>query len=209
MRTRAADLKNRLKARLYSSGPGQIYAPAYERIAEALSPEEAPFLDLGCGSGGLVAALADRFPDCRVVGIDRNPAAAGDATRRVNGRGLGEVLSMDGQDMKFDEESFQTVFALQNLMHWKEPDEVLREVLRVLKPGGELRIYQAGEGAIPSGWLNRPWGWPPDAVLQLRWKRYQPTESFLRGLSRRLTGVGFERVERSHEGFYRKWVAVK
>ena len=204
-----ADLKNRLKARLYSGGPAQIYAPAYEKIAQLLSSDEAPFLDLGCGSGGLVAAIADRLPDCQVVGIDRNPSAASDALHRVGGRGAAEVLSMDGQSMAFDDGTFQTVFALQNLMHWRKPDEVLREVLRVLKPGGELRIYQAGGGPVPSEWLNRPKGWPPDSILRLRWKRYQPTEEFLRALSGRLTRLGFAHVERSHEGFYRKWVASK
>lgn len=209
MRSRTAGVKNRLKAKLYAAGPGQVYGPAFRKLASGLSGQEAPFLDVGCGNGGLVAAISDRFPDCRVVGIDRNPAAAEDAAVRARGVGSAAILAMDAQRMSFPSESFRTVFALQNLMHWKSPDMVLGEILRVLEPGGELRIYQAGGGDVPADWLHRPLGWPTDRILRLRWKRYQPPEEFLRTLPRRMLAVGFSTVQRTHEGFYRKWVAKK
>ena len=203
-------IRNALKAKIYSGGPAHIYAPAYRKIAEQLSSSEGPFLDLGCGSGALVASIAEGLPECRVVGIDRNPAAASDAANRVRGLIGAEVLAMDGESMSFPEESFQTVFALQNLMHWKTPDAVLTQILRVLRPGGQLRIYQAGGGPIPHDWIQRTaLGWPSDTVLRIRWKRYQPPERFLRDLPSTLANVGFSKVERAREGFYRKWVATK
>ena len=203
-------IRNALKAKIYSGGPAHIYAPAYRKIAKPLSSSEGPFLDLGCGSGALVAEIAKGLPDSRVVGIDRNPAAAKDAASRVRGLIGAEILAMDGESMNFPPQSFQTVFALQNLMHWKNPDAVMAQVFRVLRPGGQFRIYQAGGGPIPVDWIQKTaLGWPSDTVLRIRWKRYQPSEKFLKNLPGVLSGVGFSKVERTREGFYRKWVAVK
>ena len=111
-------------------------------------------------------AIAQKLPDVRVVGIDRNPAAVQDALRRLGDSAQAELTVMDGEDLRFSGESFQTVFAIQNLMHWRDPGAVLAEIHRVLRPGGALRIYQAGGGPIPSDWLERSrLGWPSDRVL--------------------------------------------
>ena len=203
-------LRNGIKAKIYAGGPARIYGPAYRKLAEPLTPGDGPFLDLGCGSGSLVAAIAQKFPNVRVVGIDRNPAAVQDALQRLGDSSQAELAVMDGEDLRFSGESFQTVFAIQNLMHWRDPGAVLAEIHRVLRPGGTLRIYQAGGGPIPSDWLERSrLGWPSDRILRVRWKRYQPTETFLRSLPQLLASSGFSGVQQSHEGFYRRWVAEK
>ncbi len=88
-------------------------------------------LDLGCGRGGLVELI---WRDVRLgAGID--PDLASLAEHRAVGmpvvRGLGERLP-------FVDGSFDLVVCLWVLEHLKEPAATLREVRRVLKPGGHL-----------------------------------------------------------------------
>ena len=155
-------IKNRAKALLYAQGPGRFYAPAYRNLAESMRGDEGPFLDLGCGTGALVRALANCRPDTSVVGIDRNPSAVQEAADGHRDLQHVQFREMHAESLEFEAGAFGTVSAVQNLMHWKELSAVLGEAHRVLRPDGALIIFQAGgAGPIPEEWLDRPMGWPP------------------------------------------------
>ncbi len=90
-------------------------------------------LDLGCAGGFMAEALDDR--GAQVTGIDPAAEAIAAATAHAQGRditydvGVGEALPyMDGQ--------FDAVVCVDVLEHVQDLDQVLREVARVLKPGG-------------------------------------------------------------------------
>ena len=85
-------------------------------------------LDVGCAGGAAAAQLA---PECAYVGVDF-PATANDlyATR--------PQIFADGAWLPFTDDSFDTVLLLEVLEHVTEPERVLSEAARVLKPGGRM-----------------------------------------------------------------------
>ncbi len=92
--------------------------------------------DLGCGTGQMTAALAP-FVD-RVIAVDGSAAMLQAARKRLQGfanvelrRGELEALPLD--DARIDAATLTLV-----LHHLPEPEHALREVARVLKPGGRL-----------------------------------------------------------------------
>lgn len=114
------------------------------------------FLDVGCGSGWLTYLLAKRGFDA--TGVDLNPEAfeppplpnlsfrQGNATR-----------------LPFDDKSFDVVLANTVLEHTPQPQEVLLEMKRVLRPGGLLIVTGPNLVALgPSikGLLSLPWRRP-------------------------------------------------
>lgn len=90
-------------------------------------------LDLGCGAGFLSNELSERGH--QVVGVDLSESSLEmarifDTTERV------WYLSADATATPFPSESFDAVCAMDLLEHVENPQAVIREASRVLKPGG-------------------------------------------------------------------------
>ncbi|MEE8407868.1 MAG: class I SAM-dependent methyltransferase [Acidimicrobiia bacterium] len=106
-------------------------------------------LEVGCGQGHLTKRLADRGID--ITGVDANPKASEIA-------GTDRVLYMKGEDLEFDDKSFDVVLSVHALEHIPPLDQAISEMARVLKPGGSaLHIYPAepvmGLYAIPTSMI--------------------------------------------------------
>lgn len=97
-------------------------------------------LDCGCGPGTITVGLAERIPQGKVVGVDRSPEQVAEA-RRIH-RSIAnvrfEVASV--YQLPFDDGSFDLVFSHALLEHVASPSEALRELHRVLKPGGTIGL---------------------------------------------------------------------
>ncbi len=105
-------------------------------------------LDVGCGPGNITADLAQYVPDGSVVGIDLSEEiiarATSDhaATPNVSFR-VGDVYGLDAPDGSYD-----VVYAHQVLQHLHDPVAALREMRRVLAPGGLLAVREADFGGF-------------------------------------------------------------
>ncbi len=122
--------------------------PAHLKTVDRLLPLEPGdrVLEVGCGQGHLTKCLAERGID--IVGIDANPHAPAVA-------GTDRVLHMNAEALDFADESFDTVISVHAIEHIPPLDAALKEMARVLKPGGRaLFIYPAepiqGLYAIPT-----------------------------------------------------------
>ena len=107
-----------------------------------LSPTDR-VLDVGCGSGMAVGLLAEAAADGFVAGVDYSSDMVRQATRRnaaevVSGRV--ELRHGDAMDLPYPDGSFDAVCAIETFYFWPDPVRGLREVYRVLKPGGEIAV---------------------------------------------------------------------
>ena len=99
-------------------------------------------LDLGCGTGRFTAALAQTF-GCPVVGVEPSEAMLTVARSEVI-PGV-EWKQGTAEDIPLASESIGLVFMSQVFHHLNQPQEALREVHRVLTPGGYLLIRNGTE----------------------------------------------------------------
>ncbi|MEL6680622.1 MAG: bifunctional 2-polyprenyl-6-hydroxyphenol methylase/3-demethylubiquinol 3-O-methyltransferase UbiG [Pseudomonadota bacterium] len=96
-------------------------------------------LDLGCAGGFMAEALAARGAE--VTGID--PAAEAIAAAQVHAEQAGHAIRYDvgvGEDLPYDDGRFDAVVCVDVLEHVADLHQVMREVARVLRPGG-LFLY--------------------------------------------------------------------
>ncbi len=91
-----------------------------------------PILDLGCGDGTFAQAALTEPLD---AGIDPSPVAVAEARRRGMHR---DLRVGDGGALPFDDGSYATVLSNSVLEHIPEIEPTLREVRRVLRPGGQF-----------------------------------------------------------------------
>jgi 2-polyprenyl-3-methyl-5-hydroxy-6-metoxy-1,4-benzoquinol methylase len=108
-----------------------------------LKPESI-VLDAGCGSGRHLRALA-KIPQLKIVGIDRNDVELNETLKSI--KNMPDALSdnylitrADINRLPFDSASFDCVICSEVLEHIPEHEGALRELVRVLKPQGDLVV---------------------------------------------------------------------
>lgn len=100
-------------------------------------------LDAGCGFGEMDIVLAKNFPSCEITGIDLSEPLLNHANQLKEFNDLNErihFLKGDINKLPFENQSFDVVFCI-NMVHWVDnPQQMLNEINRVLKPEGHLYI---------------------------------------------------------------------
>ena len=109
-------------------------------------------LDVGCGTGTLALVLAGRAgPQGAMIGVDASPEMIAAAQAKAGGKkGAPTFQVAPAQDLPFPDGSFDAVSTSLMIHHLAEADRTgaIREMLRVLRPGGRLLIveFQAPQG---------------------------------------------------------------
>jgi ubiquinone/menaquinone biosynthesis C-methylase UbiE len=108
-------------------------------------------LDVGCGGGRTVSKLAAIAPQGKVYGIDYSEESVA-ATKRTNARLINvhrvEVRHSSVSQLPFSDGVFDLVTAVETHFWWPNLPADMREIFRVLKPGGGLIIIaEAYKGA--------------------------------------------------------------
>jgi ubiquinone/menaquinone biosynthesis C-methylase UbiE len=110
-------------------------------------------LEIGFGTGALVERLGALAPAGRIAGIDLSPLMVAQATRRNRQAvqaGRVELRCGSVSALPFADRSFDRVVAVNAFQFWPTPLHDLREVRRVLAPGGRLVLgMRLTEGAHP------------------------------------------------------------
>ncbi len=150
-----------------------------DRCRSARGVEPGRALDVGCGDGDFLAHLRRR--GWEVIGLELSAAAAG----RARERGL-EVREVELEGAGFAPASFDLVTLWHVLEHLPDPRRALREVRRILKPGGRL-VLEVPDVASPTFRLCGESWFPLDVPRHLQ--HFEP-----RTLRRLLVMTGFEPV---------------
>lgn len=139
-------------------------------------------LNVGCGTGGFNVAAARA--GARSVGVDESVEAVGICDlKRVLGSG-GSYAPATAEHLPFRDASFDLVTCISTVEHVDDVAASLREMVRVLKPGGTLFVYGPSAWALheqhykvrwwPWLWLWLPWLGRPLAKVYLH-RRGRPT----------------------------------
>jgi demethylmenaquinone methyltransferase/2-methoxy-6-polyprenyl-1,4-benzoquinol methylase len=151
-------------------------------------------LDVATGTGMVAQRLVSEY-GCRVVGLDQSEAMLGRARAKLGAHpelgGKVELVAGEAEALPFGDAEFDHLTFTYLLRYVDDPGATLRELARVVKPGGRVACL---EFAVP----RNPWLWP--------WRFY--TRVGLPSLGR-LAGRDWYEVGRflgpSIEGFYSRW----
>jgi len=121
-------------------------------FAAILSRPEARVLDLCCGTGDLSFAIRRRGPDARITGADFSHAMLKLAVAKTEDGKRISWIEADALQLPFADESFDLVTSAFGFRNLADYDAGLREIRRVLRPGGECGILEFGE---PRGMFGR------------------------------------------------------
>ena len=127
--------------------------PFHDQIASGLDLQrEDELLDVGCGSATL---FTDHAGHVRyVAGVDASDLQLEKARRRLAERiaeGTAEVVRGDADDLPWADGRFSVVTSINAVKFFPEPLAALREMHRVLRPGGRLAITMGEAGYAPKG----------------------------------------------------------
>lgn len=116
-------------------------------------------LEVGFGPGIGIEAAAGLVPRGCVAGVDISALMLRMAERRNRAairEGRVRLSLATVSDLPYPDESFDVAFAINSVQFWPEPVEDLKEVRRVLRPGGRLAIgVQLPSWITPAGELER------------------------------------------------------
>lgn len=126
-------------------------------------PQNARVLDLATGTADVALLIARLHPDARVVGLDPSANMLAIGQEKVAAEGLAGRVSLElgeAERLPYPDASFDGATIAFGIRNVADRPAALREMARVLKPGGRLAILEANE---PRGLLA------PLAKIHTRW----------------------------------------
>lgn len=138
----------------YTGHEGQRLYDQAQTLAEMLHHDTVyskgeRVLEAGCGTGAQTAILATRNREAAFTCIDLSPASLATACDQARLLGLNNVdfRVADVRRLPFEPHSFDHAFVCFLLEHVKDPKGALRELRRVVKPGGTLTVIEGDHGS--------------------------------------------------------------
>jgi ubiquinone/menaquinone biosynthesis C-methylase UbiE len=105
-------------------------------------------LDAPCGTGELIRWLLPQVPAARIVGVDGSEAMLGIARQKWAGQTRVSFQHALADALPFADATFDWALCCSSLHYFRQPERVLKEFARVLKPTGRLLLLD---------WCRNPW----------------------------------------------------
>ena len=103
-------------------------------------------LDIGCGGGKTINTLAKIATEGKVYGIDYSEISVAVSTnknKRLIDKGQVKILHASVDSLPFSDDIFDLVIAVESYYFWPDLINNLKEIRRVLKPGGSVILINA------------------------------------------------------------------
>jgi ubiquinone/menaquinone biosynthesis C-methylase UbiE len=139
--TRQCEQADKLVTRAGVWGPGPDgVTPVDVLLTAVLSARPREILEVGCGTGQFAKSVMEAMPECDYLATDESAAMLA-ATKRL---GVA-TRQAEATQLPFMAETFDGVVAAWMLYHVPDLDRALREMRRVLRPGGQLAVATNGD----------------------------------------------------------------
>lgn len=117
---------------------------------DTVFPEGCRVLEAGCGTGAQTEILVRRNPEALITAVDISETSLAQAARRIHGQAIDSVRfeQSDCSDLPYADHHFDHVLVCFMLEHLANTGAVLKELRRVLKPGGALTVIEGDHGSF-------------------------------------------------------------
>lgn len=140
-------------SRRYARWAPRLVGRLYRRVAAEVLAIQArgSVLDVGCGPGTLALELARQAPGLIITGVDLSTDMIALARQQAHQAGLEARVRFevaDGVALPFPDGAVDLVVSTLSMHHWERKAAVLRELARVVRPGGAIRIYDVWQPEV-------------------------------------------------------------
>jgi ubiquinone/menaquinone biosynthesis C-methylase UbiE len=140
---------SRLESWFYDTFIAEAAARMSADLVDVIGAESAtgPILDVGCGGGQFLAALARSRPEASLYGADYSAAQVHRAEERLTQFGdRVHIYHAPAEKLPFEDNTFAAVASIGSIKHWQSQTDGLAEMVRVLRPGGLLVVGELDRG---------------------------------------------------------------
>lgn len=154
MQSRAAELHKRVPADWYARSIRENILQRYwhtrrfEEIGKIIEPSGGKILDIGSADGTFTKIIIEKSKAEKVVGIDVLEKSVSYARRRFAASKIVSFRVADAHKLPFPDRSFDAVFCLETMEHVEGPNQVAREMYRVLKDNGYAVVLVPNENFL-------------------------------------------------------------
>jgi ubiquinone/menaquinone biosynthesis C-methylase UbiE len=168
-------------------------------VREAIAAQRGErVLDVGCGSGFYVAELLEEVgTDGAVTGVDPSTPMLAVARERCAGAANATFREGSATELPVEDASVDAAVSVQVLEYVEDVDAALRELHRVLRPGGRLVVWDVDWTTLSMHAVDRE---RHERVLRA-WDRHLDDPALPRTLAPRLRAAGFEEVSVAGHAF--------
>ncbi len=160
----------RLVTRLESRARDDVFARLLDKyVAHLAIPSKARVLEVGCGTGAVLRAIARRSDfGGQATGVDQCPTFVETASRFAQDERVGDCLDFrvgDAHRLDFPAGTFDVVIAHTLISHVTAPLAVLGEMARVVRPGGSVVIFDGDYASLTYAFADHDFGHQMDMAL--------------------------------------------
>lgn len=162
------------------------YDSKLERFKNICKPQKGQkILEIGCGDGEFTKRLVKL--NLQVIATDITPKVIEKGKKGLKRNNLKFLLD-NAEKMRFSNNCFDIVCGI-SILHHINPNKTLKEIYRVLKPGGQLFFTEPNlfnphiYAGLHIGWLRKKMEFSPDETALIRWN-----------ISRLLKKIGFQKI---------------
>jgi len=160
----------RLVARLESRAKDTVFARLFDKYAARLAlPPSARVLEIGCGTGAMMRFLVRRGDfSGKAFGVDQSLPFVEAARRFAQDENVSDRVDFrvgDAHSLEFSPATFDAVIAHTVISHVTEPTTVLREMARVVRPGGTVAVFDGDYASLTYAFPDHDFGHRMDAAL--------------------------------------------
>jgi demethylmenaquinone methyltransferase/2-methoxy-6-polyprenyl-1,4-benzoquinol methylase len=137
-------------------------------IREVASVSPKAILDVATGTGDLAIQAAKTIPEAHITGVDISVGMLDVGRKKVAAQSLAQAISMqegDSESLPFKDHAYDAVMCAYGVRNFEHLEAGLREMHRVLRPGGKLAILE----------FSKPKGFPMSQAFAFYFKFVLPT----------------------------------